>query len=229
MPDAVLAGVRNKYIIIGSLDFANNEIGDFNSISIAALLQEETVLKSLNLRNNKITAKGLQTIAEALAKNTTLESLDLSLNNIGNATMTETEMMAAKMTREEANFKRNERNNAGVVALANALETNITLKSLNLEHNIIQDFGQQALKESIYVNSLFRKNCGIKPLEVIGVEPLIFDEEKEAALQKRVHQIIAAKNEADRPSAGTVIVRETAAEAALLSAGATGESASRYN
>jgi Ran GTPase-activating protein (RanGAP) involved in mRNA processing and transport len=224
--------VRHKYITIGSFDLAHNKIGDFGSISISELLQEKTALKSLNLEGNEITAKGALYIAKGLAKNKTLESLNLSSNSIGKAApMTMSEREAAGMTKIETDYERNERNNAVVLPLAQALETNTTLKLLNLENNKIEDFGQQTLKESFYVNSLLRKHYGMEPLQVIGVEPSIFDREKETALQERVRQIIAKKDEADRrPSAGEVEVRAiSAAEAATsLAAGATGIT-SRHN
>ena len=119
----------------------------------------------LDLVNNYIKVAGALEIANALAKNTTLVSINLGYNSI---------------------------KDDGAIAIAKALETNTTLASIDLRSNGIKENGpgERALQEAIYVTNKVRERCGIRPLEVIGVRSIQFDDKTQAELQERALQII---------------------------------------
>ncbi|MDF2965009.1 MAG: protein NLRC3-like [Rickettsiaceae bacterium] len=110
-----------------SIKLGFNQIGDNGAKALAEMLRENCTLKSLDLISCGIELEGIKALAESLKNNTTLTSINLTANvNISSE---------------------------GALALAEALKNNNTLKSFRLTFNDNKDIGASALAQMLEKNT----------------------------------------------------------------------------
>jgi hypothetical protein len=127
---SLIYGLRsNQCIEYLSLRFCKLEGAMFGATICDLLSNEKTKLNTLNLEGNALKAKGLSVLSRSLRKNKTLTSLDLSDNGID-------------IDYESAAFLAFSH---GLESLANAIERNQTLRSLNFRFNTLGKEGVKIL------------------------------------------------------------------------------------
>ena len=155
-------GVRTliKYLACGKCDgtwkfgLRLNNICEEGAASIAKVLQNSSIMNSLDLLGNPIGAGGLQSLAEALITNTSLVELNLyqcSLEITDENGPIVTEMLQRNTTLRNLDLTDTWILDTSIVYIANGLEKNTALKSLNM--NGISAVGGKALASAIATNA----------------------------------------------------------------------------
>lgn len=143
-----------------SIDLGDNDIGDVGAKALSnALLVNETI-KSLDLGGNKISDAGLKDLSEALEKNTTLKALSLRHNNFSHIGLEHfSKMLTINNTLRSIDLGGNKISYLNShPAFANALQSNITLKFLNLSNTQFGEYGKSfaRLCDAIKANSTIK-------------------------------------------------------------------------
>ncbi|KAF9925439.1 hypothetical protein FBU30_004772 [Linnemannia zychae] len=137
-----------------SLSLDMNEMGPSGAAAMATALVSNRHLTYVYLPHNNIGDEGLEKICESLKRNKTLIGLDLELNNIGSG-----------------------QNTAGMVALAEVLKVNRTLREINLAYNTFSGDAISELMKGVAVNSTLESinfiNCGISTEGAIAIAEIL--------------------------------------------------------
>ncbi|RNF13177.1 leucine-rich protein [Trypanosoma conorhini] len=167
---AILGGlVHNTSIAV--LDFSSNRIDDEGARQLALLLcKADLPLEELYLHDNQIRSDGAVALGEALTMNKTLRVLNLRLNRIPDE--------------------------AGGVAVVNGLAAHPALEVLDLAHNVLGDATARALAEALpsqkslrSLNIAGNKALGLDTSELLlegvrGNATLCFFDARESGVEK---------------------------------------------
>ena len=162
--------VPNINRALKSADFSANSIGDEGTAALSDALKANSTLETLDLRFNKVGAAGAQSLAGMLQVNRALITLDLSRNNIGGVSWVKKDQMQGTsfnkgdivryngqmcmvLKEEESSWPHDGelkvQDISGVAALAEALEVNRSLISVDLRFNSIPDDGCRQLRAAV--------------------------------------------------------------------------------
>ena len=126
---------------------------------LAAWLATDTALEALNVSYCDFDAAGAAALVRGVEANRHLKTLDLSCNHeAGSAWHAElAAALAAHPALEEVDVRHTGMTDAGATALAAALQTNTTLKTLDVSRNrIMTDAGATALAGALQTNTTLK-------------------------------------------------------------------------
>ena len=158
-PAGVLQGVT-------CLDISGNNIGDDGIAHLATALQANTTMKILDIsRNRGITSYGAKSLGRALSVNSSLEVLDIRYTSIGDEGVAHIASgLQTNTTMKELIAKRCAISCNGAESLGRALSVNSSLVVLNIKFNCIGDgivHIANALQTNTTMKALHVKSCAI--------------------------------------------------------------------
>ena len=221
-----LADVLHHNSTLQTLNLTSNSIGDDGAVALADALHHNSALQSLVLSNNMITDDGAVALAEALLENQSLQSLyvygndgigdratgefvealtqNSSINKVGlpgrckeyaikcpnyyqihtKLSFIEGAVALADSLQHNSTLQSLDLSNKGIdvekaVALADSLQHNSTLQSLDLSNNSIGDKGAVVLADALHHNSV---------LQSLYLSNNSIGDEGAVALAKALHQ-----------------------------------------
>ena len=140
-----------------TIDISHNNISDDGAVAISEFLKINSTLQELNMSDNKIYNRGIIEIGKALETNTTLKTIDISHNYISDdGAVAICEFLKINSTLQELNMSYN-KIHRGIIEIGKALETNTTLKTIDISHNYISDDGAVAISEFLKNNSTLQE------------------------------------------------------------------------
>jgi Ran GTPase-activating protein (RanGAP) involved in mRNA processing and transport len=139
------------------LSLCRSELECESMIGLADALTENSTLKRLDLQENYISNEGVGYLVNVLKRNTSIKMIDLSRNLINQAALNLlVNIFDTNFTIETLYLDYNrdlEDGNYGIQALANALERNISLDSINLSDCLIGD-AARSIFEKLQFNTV---------------------------------------------------------------------------
>ena len=135
-----------------TLCLQGNEIGDIGGAAIARALQNNTTMTSLRIENNKLGEVAGNAFARTLRTNSTaFKELNLLANPLGSSGVSPIFLSLASNRARVMNvaLRRCDIDCSGIIVLADALRSNETIISLDLQSNLIGDDGAAALASSL--------------------------------------------------------------------------------
>ena len=147
------------------LNLSNKEIGSDGAMVIKILLP--STLTKLDISNNQLGSVGASFLADAIKDHTTLENLDISHNNIGNnpikiGAIALQSMLKKNTVLKEFDISFNELDNTDVSYLAEGIDVNSSLTSVNVLGNNISVEVAQKLAEILKAHPKLKSLCGNK-------------------------------------------------------------------
>lgn len=146
-----------------SLSLADSFIGDAGCQVLARFVRERTGVKTLDLRGNNIGAEGMKAVAGLLKPPTAIEDLNLEWNNAHLGLGALAEALATNTTVKSLDLRNNKLGPEAAAQLAGALATNTVLYKLDLRWN---DLGLEGVKP--FISLLEARQSGLKQLELSG-------------------------------------------------------------
>lgn len=138
------------------LSLVLNSIGDAGLEYIAEALKVNVGLESINLGVNLITESSLQALATALESNKSLKVLNLHRNHIGDEGLQYLVEALTNVSLQQLDLFGNQITDAGVYALAKALEDQASLEMIDLGGNQMTDMGAGFLYQALRINSCLK-------------------------------------------------------------------------
>ena len=155
-----LSGLLTNNESLLNLDLSNNYIRDPGAKALATLLKHNRTLLSLNLEWNDISQTGIQALCEALTKNSSLTSLNLKYNKARGAVEALAQLLQTNSTLMTLDLRSTGLNSSEVSLVATALVENTSLTELVLDSNNINNTGMEALA------MLLKKNATLQTLSL---------------------------------------------------------------
>lgn len=142
------------------LNLSGNALSLKGQQAIAAIVQHNNILKHLAINSCSMELKGLLTLTSSLYENQTLETLlldrpILTTTREGEVLEHMSKMLANNRSLSTLSFKHFDAVDKDIKLLSNALHTNNTLISLNLECNKIGAPGAEALASALLTKGLY--------------------------------------------------------------------------
>ncbi|GBC02033.1 hypothetical protein RclHR1_04420003 [Rhizophagus clarus] len=167
------------------IDFEFNSIGTNENTegakALGELLENHDIPRAINLSQNSIGNEGCIEIFKGFHKNTTLESIILSQCSIGLSGI-EAIAESLKLNNGLQNISLSKNANMGAdghLALANALETNTSLKGVQLDYNFAEwETVSKSIQQSLTRNHLLQKEryntaCNILKSSRVLLNPIL--------------------------------------------------------
>ncbi|KAF1408187.1 Leucine-rich repeat-containing protein 34, partial [Spheniscus humboldti] len=152
------------------LHLCKHEMKNFGVERLCEALYENSSLRYLDLSCNKITCDGVKFLGELLKRNQTLEILDLSANRIeddGAIYLSEALALYNRIL-QALSVVSNNISGKGLVALSDAMKTNMDLSYIYIWGNKFDEAACMAFSELIQTGRL-KPNCtDVEPYEVDG-------------------------------------------------------------
>ncbi|NXQ88281.1 LRC34 protein, partial [Nyctibius grandis] len=152
------------------LHLCKHEIKNFGVERLCEALYENSSLRYLDLSCNKISRDGVKFLGELLKRNQTLEILDLNANRIEDdgAIYLSEALALYNRTLRALSVVSNNLSGKGLVALSDAMKTNMELSYIYIWGNKIDEATCMAFSELIRTGRL-KPNCtDVEPYEVDG-------------------------------------------------------------
>ncbi|NXW41864.1 LRC34 protein, partial [Nyctiprogne leucopyga] len=152
------------------LHLCKHEMKNFGVERLCEALYENSSLRYLDLSCNKITRDGVKFLGELLKRNQTLEILDLGANRAEDdgAIYLSEALALHNRTLQALSVVSNNISGKGLVALSNAMKTNMKLSYIYIWGNKFDEATCMAFSELIQTGRL-RPNCtDVEPYEVDG-------------------------------------------------------------
>ncbi|XP_029884007.1 leucine-rich repeat-containing protein 34 isoform X2 [Aquila chrysaetos chrysaetos] len=152
------------------LHLGKHEMKNFGVERLCEALYENSSLRYLDLSCNKITCDGVKFLGELLKQNQTLEILDLNANRIEDdgAFYLSEALTLYNRTLQALSVVSNNISGKGLVALSDAMKTNMELSYIYIWGNKFDEVTCMAFSELIQMGRL-KPNCtDVEPYEVDG-------------------------------------------------------------
>ena len=141
---------------VTELNISYNKIGDKGAICIATALRTSICIMRLDISNCGISHEGAESLARALAVNKSLQELDVSNNEVARiVTALETNRTLKTLNMRKCGISRE-----GAESLAEALAVNRTLQNLDVSDNEVARI-VTALETNRTLKTLNMRKCGI--------------------------------------------------------------------
>ena len=202
-----IATLMGRVTNVACFDLRCNKLKDQGLMRIApALANTDSNLTKLVMYDNQIGDAGAIAVFMALRKNVSLKSIDFSANAIGTTVVMTAfkEMLMVNTTLESVFFWKTGLRDEGLVALAEGLVENKSIKRLELRNNAITVAGLMALVHAVKVSpSVFKVMVEVPESDgEMGGEDLVLELyqmlQRECALNlEHAHAREAAQREAE--------------------------------
>ena len=169
---------------VTELNISYNKIGDKGAICIATCLGTDIcTIRTLNVSNCGISDEGTESLARALAVNKSLQELDVSENEVARIAIA----LNTNTTLKTLNMRKCGITYEGAVSLTRALAENSSLQQLDVSDNNVSCI-VTALESNTTLKTLNMRNCGIySPLRAKSLAKLI-------TVNKSLHQLNLSEN-----------------------------------
>ncbi|XP_069130021.1 leucine-rich repeat-containing protein 74A-like isoform X2 [Argopecten irradians] len=142
--------VRDRKIV--GFDLSNNKLGPLGVMYLSEMLVRNNTLMELNLSETFPGSDGLEVLAEAMQYNTSIKVLKLEGNNIEHTEVQNIVHLMRNKRLQELYLGHNSLGYQGFSALASAIESNTTLRKLDLQWNHIRRDSAKQVCKAIAVN-----------------------------------------------------------------------------
>ncbi|XP_021361363.1 leucine-rich repeat-containing protein 74A-like isoform X2 [Mizuhopecten yessoensis] len=146
--------VRDKRIV--SVDLSNNKLGPLGVMYISEMLVRNSTLMELDLSQTFPGPEGLEVLGEAMQHSGSLQVLKLEGNNIEHTEVKTIVKVMQSVRLQELYLGHNSLGYQGFSALASAIETNTTLRILDLQWNHIRRDSAKQVCKAIAANKGLR-------------------------------------------------------------------------
>lgn len=143
---------------ITSINLSNTKLGDDGITLFAETISENTTLEDIILHSCGIGNRGAEAVAHLIATIPSLKTIGLDSNLIGDqgAKYLAISLYQPDVSLSSLSLKENRINEKGVCALAKALRHNSSLKKLDLIRNNVGDKGAKCFAKTLCVNTALK-------------------------------------------------------------------------